>query len=90
MDNTMKVTILSLTNPLVVVENALAIRIKSKKYNLLIMPNYLPILGEIDGTIEIESETDSVKYEDIVGYYVQSKNEFTLILRGDENAVGNS
>jgi len=82
MDNKMNVTILSLTHPLIKIENVLAIRIKSKKYNLLMMPNYMPVLGEIEGSIEIEAENNSKKYENIKGYYIQSKNEFTLILRG--------
>lgn len=82
MDDRIHVTILSLTQPLITIEDVLAIRIKSKKYNLLMMPNYMPVLGEIEGAIEIESENNSTKYENINGYYIQSKNEFTLILRG--------
>ena len=81
MKDRIHVTVLSLTQPLITIENVLAIRIKSKKYNLLMMPNYMPVLGELEGNIEIESENNSIKYENINGYYIQSKNEFTLMLR---------
>ena len=40
------------------------VRILSKKYNLLIMRDYLPIIGEIEGSIEIEGE-NSIKIENI-------------------------
>ncbi len=90
MDNKLNVKILSLTAPLISIENVIGIRIKSKKYNLLIMPNYLPIIGEIEGKIEIETEEKSTKYENIIGYYILSKNNFTLILRGDKDAVGSN
>ena len=68
MNNKLNVKILSLTTPLISIENVIGIRIKSKNYNLLIMPNYLPIIGEIEGKIEIETEETSTKYEDIIGY----------------------
>ena len=34
-------------------EDVKFIKIKSKKYNLIIMKDYLPIIGEIQGEIEI-------------------------------------
>ena len=34
------------------------VRITSKDYNLLIMKDYLPIIGEIDGNVDIKSDKD--------------------------------
>ncbi len=59
------------------------IRIKSKDYNLLIMKDYLPIIGEIDGNIDIQSVNDSIRYEGIKGYYMHSNNIFSLIIKED-------
>lgn len=89
-NNKIHVKILSLTEPLISIENVIGIRIKSQKYNLLIMPNYLPIIGEIEGKIEIETEEKSAKFDNIIGYYILSKNEFTLMLRGDKDAIGSN
>ena len=45
------------------------------------MDDYLPILGEIDGNIDFESENDSLNLKDIKGYYMHSNNEFNLIIK---------
>lgn len=56
------------------------VRILSKKYNLLIMRDYLPIIGEIEGSIEIEGE-NFIKIENIKGYYMNKNNVFNLIIK---------
>lgn len=63
-----------------VIENVKIIRIKSDKYNLLIMKDYWPVVGEINGKIVIEAD-DSVTYENIVGFYALSHNVFHLIIK---------
>ena len=47
MEAFIKVKVFSISNGLEVIENVKLVRIKSKDYNLLIMPDYMPILGEI-------------------------------------------
>ena len=42
-----------------------AIRIKSKDYNLLILKDYLAIVGEIDGDIEIETVDGKTLYDKV-------------------------
>ena len=77
----MIVKVLSLKSGVEVLENIVSIKINSKKYNLLIMKNYTPIIGDINGTIEIQSENSSKKYENINGYYLNIENEFRLMLK---------
>ncbi len=77
----MQVKVFSISKGLVVIDNVDAVRIKSKDYNLLIMVDYMPILGEVDGDIEIFSNDNSEKYDGIHGYYMNSNNVFSLILR---------
>ena len=45
------------------------------------MPNYMPLLGEIKGSIDIESETVSKHLENIDAYYVNSDDVFSLVIR---------
>ena len=52
----MKVRIFDLTMGLTEYEEVKVIRIISKNYNLLIMQDYLPILGEIEGSVDIKNE----------------------------------
>ena len=81
MDKTIKVQIFSMNKGIEVYENIDFIRIKSSDYNLLIMEDYVPVLGEIHGNIDIESKETSIKLENIDGYYMSKNNEFYLILR---------
>lgn len=83
MEASIKVKIFSLASGLEILENIKVIRIKSKDYNLLIMPDYMPLLGEIQGTIDFENKDDSKTLKDIKGYYVNSNNEFSLIIKED-------
>jgi hypothetical protein len=59
------------------------IHIKSRYYNLLIMEGYTPSIGEIDGTVTIVSDVDSVKLENVRGFYLHKKNTFRFMMRED-------
>lgn len=62
------------------IDNVKLIRIKSDKYNLLIMKDYWPVVGEINGKIVIEAE-ESITYDNIVGFFSLSHNVFHLIIK---------
>ena len=59
-----KVIILEDNIEIVKKENIRLIRIVSSNYNLLIMKDYLPIIGYLDGSITIEGE-ETIKYDKI-------------------------
>ena len=81
MENSFTVKIFSLSKGLEIVDSIRLIRIKSKDYNLLLMPGYVSILGEIEGNIEFELDSNSIKYDNIVAYYINSNDVFSLLLR---------
>lgn len=54
------------------------IRIISKKYNLIIMKDYLPIIGEVQGKVEIGRENETLKMEKVRGYFMHKHNQFNL------------
>ena len=56
------------------------IRVKSDNYNLLVLKDYWPIVGEVNGSISIEGETN-YKYNNIKGFYSLSNNVFYLIIQ---------
>ena len=62
------------------IENVKIIRIKSDNYSLLILKDYWPVVGEINGSISIEGERNT-KYENINGFYSLSRNLFYLIIK---------
>lgn len=54
------------------------IKIISEKYNLIIMKDYLPIIGEISGKIEIGRSDETIKMENVRGYFMHKHNKFNL------------
>ena len=59
------------------------IRIKSEKYTLLIMDDYIPVIGRIDGMVEIVSGEDTRSFQPIHGFYTHRKNTFELLIKED-------
>ena len=80
-NNGMKVRIFNLARGLVEYEHIKVIRIISKNYNLLVMQDYLPILGEIEGSVDIKNEEIEINYKDIKAFYMNSNNVFNLMIK---------
>ena len=59
------------------------IRIKSEKYTLLIMDDYMPVIGRIDGMVEIVSGEDTRSFQPVHGFYTHRKNTFELLIKED-------
>ncbi len=57
-----------------------AVRIHSKDFHALIMNDYLPTLGKIDGDITFLSGEGEHSYFAIKGFYKHQHNEFTLLV----------
>ena len=77
----MRVRIFSLDRGLVEYEHIKVIRIVSKDYNLLVMQDYLPILGEIEGSVDIKNEDIEINYKQIKAFYMNSGNVFNLMIK---------
>lgn len=80
-NNGIKVRIFDLSKGLIEYENIKVIRITSTDYNLLIMDDYLPILGEIDGNVDIKNEEIELNYKNIKAFYMSSNNVFNLMIK---------
>lgn len=63
-----------------VLQNIKGIRIHSKDYVLLIMEDYVPTLGKLDGRIVFLTNDDEIVYENVKGFYKHQFNEFTILL----------
>lgn len=80
-----KVKVLSMKNGLQEYDDVQFIKIVSKDYNLIIMKDYLPIIGEINGRVEISRVNGNDVMQKIVGYYIHKHNEFKLFIKEEEN-----
>ena len=76
-----KVRIFDLNTGLTEYEHIKIVRIISKDYNLLIMEDYLPIIGEIEGSIDIKGDDIDLSYPKIEAFYMNSKNVFNLMVK---------
>ena len=75
-----RVRVFDLNKGLVEYDNVKYIRITSQDYNLLIMEDYLSIIGEIEGSVDIKGESVDISYRDIRAFYMKSKNVFILMI----------
>lgn len=79
------VNVFDLKTGLTTYKNVSYVRITSSDYNLLIMLDYLPIIGEIKGRVDIKTEDMELKFENIKASYMNSNNVFNLMIQGDLN-----
>lgn len=59
------------------------VRLKSSDYTLLIMPDFIPTIGELNGDVSVVGEHESIEWKDVIGYYVVRHNTFELILKDE-------
>ena len=76
-----KVRIFDMDHGLREYEDIKIIRIISKDYNLLIMKDYLPIIGEIEGRVDIKNDEVDLSFKDIKAFYMNSENVFNLMIK---------
>lgn len=82
MDNSgIKVRVFDMDHGLREYENIKIVRIISKDYNLLIMKDYLPIIGEIDGLVDIKNDQVNESFKNIKAFYMNSDNVFNLMIK---------
>lgn len=76
-----KVRIFDMEHGLREYEDIKIVRIISKDYNLLIMKDYLPIIGEIEGSVDIKNDDINLSFKDIKAFYMNSENIFNLMIK---------
>lgn len=79
-DKGMKVRIFDMEHGLVEYEDVKTIRIVSRDYNLLIMKDYLSVIGEIVGSVDIKGENVDLSFKQIKAFYMNSRNVFNLMI----------
>jgi hypothetical protein len=83
MNGKMKARIISMANGLKEFSGVKMIRITSPDCNLLIMEDYMPVIGPVNGKITIVSEDGEFHLEDVKGFFTTRKNLFSLMLSED-------
>ena len=73
--------IVSIENGFDLMEGLTAIKIVSKKYNILIMEDYLPVIGKVEGSLSFVGDGINKTIENVEGFYKHSHNEFELLIK---------
>ena len=76
-----KVRVFDMEHGLREYEDIKIVRIVSKDYNLLIMKDYLPIIGEIEGQVDIKNDKVNESFKNIKAFYMNSENVFNLMIK---------
>ena len=76
--------VISLHEGYQIYRNVNMIRIKDRRYNLLIMVDYMPMVGEISGSLTILSDTDEIQLDNVTGFYFIKGNVFKLLIKEDD------
>ena len=88
MERKIKAKIVSMENGLQEFEEIEMIRVKGENHSLLILQNYMPLLGRLDGYVDFVLENETLRIQDIQGYYMHKQNEFSLLVEnGDTTPV---
>ncbi len=66
-------------------ENIRMVRISSKDYNLLVMEDFMPVIGQINGSVELVTESNVIPFAPIHGFYMHKKNCFYLLIEDHED-----
>ncbi len=82
-DDMQVIVLLNKTITLKKIDKVKMIRVKDDNYNILILKDYWPVLGEINGSVYIDGE-EAIAYENIKGFYTLSHNIFRLIIIEDK------
>lgn len=80
MERKIKAKIVSMENGLQEFEEIEMIRVKGENHSLLILQNYMPLLGRLDGYVDIVLENETLRIQDVQGYYMHKQNEFSLLV----------
>lgn len=88
-DKRIEAIIISYNNGFMVYHDVKMIRLKGKGINLLIMADYMPTVGEIDGDVELVREDSFegsiVSLKQISGFFVVKNNVFKLLIKEDNH-----
>lgn len=84
--DTIQVRISDFEHGLRVFDDVQIVRIVSNDYNLLVMNDFVPAVGMINGTVEIVTNTDIESIKDVRAFYLHKNNVFSLLIeRQGEN-----
>ena len=64
-------------------DDVMAVRIVDRFYNLLIMKDYMPIIGEVVGSLMVLGKKSSFSMKNGTAYFVNHDNSFTIIMKGE-------
>ncbi|MCC8139683.1 MAG: hypothetical protein LIO67_05210 [Lachnospiraceae bacterium] len=82
----MRARVISIRDGVEDFESVRIVHVDSSRYNLMLMPDYTPSIGEVEGTVRIVTDERVETYERVKGFFMLRDNEFQLLVK-EEYAV---
>ena len=82
------VRVIDYVNGIEVIQNINAVSIMSNGYCLLIMEDYVPTQGRIEGEMSFLTNEEEYAYENVKGSYKYQDNEFTIFIEENTESEG--
>ena len=82
-DRTFTVNVVQPNGERLTFNDVMAVRIVDQFYNLLVMKDYMPIIGKVDGSLTILGAKSNFSMKNGVAYFVNHNNFFTVIMKGE-------
>lgn len=83
---TIQVRVVDYPHGLRVFDDVQIARIVSKNYNLLVMADHMPVIGEINGSVEIVKEDGIDNLENVHAFYMHRANVLSILIKDQANA----
>lgn len=78
---TIQVRVADFPHGLRVFDDVQMVRIKSNGYNLLIMADHVPVIGEINGDVELVLNSDIQTFDNVAAFYMHRDNVLSILIK---------
>lgn len=76
-----QVRVVDFPNGLRVYDDVQMARIVSNGYNLLVMADHVPVIGEIKGSVELVLRDDIKNFDNIEAFYMHRANVLSILIK---------
>ena len=75
MERKIKAKIVSMENGLQEFDEIEMIRVKGENHSLLILQNYMPLLGHLNGYVDFILKDETLRIHDVQGFYMHKQKK---------------
>lgn len=86
-ERVMRVKVMGMEQGFRLYENISVVYLKSREYQLMIMADYVPTFGRIEGEVILVSKDREIRIRNANGFFMMRKNVFELLMKEERYVV---